>query len=325
MIDQSQQAGFQWGENEATSYWDLTDVFEEGGFAFANNSFNGNFGLVNVHGVPKPAYRAFQLLHELGDELLASTVSSNSASAGNYPSPPGSCESTVGVLASTSNSTVLSVLLYSQATIGAPIAASCTLNVTINAGVASSNSKHAPSPSPSSSSPSLAAPSTTAAASLSAPALLPSLPRVVQGSVRRIDEMHTSPKAMWQKLGMPQWPTAEENARIFDASIMQKEKLPIKCKWKAANLNNGSRSSGSRQAGRTELETLTLTFSISVPANGVVAVQVPLVHAGGGNDVIDAINNRQRADALAEAKARLLQVQAEVAELAGDQAANRGS
>ena len=29
-------------------------VFEEGGFAFANNSFNGNFGLINVHGVPKP-------------------------------------------------------------------------------------------------------------------------------------------------------------------------------------------------------------------------------------------------------------------------------
>ena len=70
VIARSQLAGLQWSSREATSYWDVSDVFEEGGFAFANNSFNGNFGLVNVHGVPKPAYRAFQLLHELGDEIL---------------------------------------------------------------------------------------------------------------------------------------------------------------------------------------------------------------------------------------------------------------
>ena len=65
-ILKSHEANLTWGAREATSYWDVSDVFEEGGFAFANNSFNGNFGLVNVHGVPKPAYRAFQLLHELG-------------------------------------------------------------------------------------------------------------------------------------------------------------------------------------------------------------------------------------------------------------------
>ena len=67
VIRKSQDVGLKWGEREATSYWDISDVFEEGGFAFANNSFNGNFGLVNVHGVPKPAYRAFQLLHEMGE------------------------------------------------------------------------------------------------------------------------------------------------------------------------------------------------------------------------------------------------------------------
>jgi len=26
--------------------------------------------LLNLHGIPKPAYRAFELLHRLGDELL---------------------------------------------------------------------------------------------------------------------------------------------------------------------------------------------------------------------------------------------------------------
>ena len=31
--------------------------------------FHGGFGLLNLHGIPKPIYRAFQLLHGLGDKL----------------------------------------------------------------------------------------------------------------------------------------------------------------------------------------------------------------------------------------------------------------
>lgn len=30
----------------------------------------GGFGLLNLHGIPKPIYRAFQLLHALGAEQL---------------------------------------------------------------------------------------------------------------------------------------------------------------------------------------------------------------------------------------------------------------
>ena len=66
-------------------------------------------GLVNVHGVPKPAYRAFQLLHELGEELATVTMS-----GGGNSTTPTDCASSVGVLASLSNSTTLSVLLFSQ-------------------------------------------------------------------------------------------------------------------------------------------------------------------------------------------------------------------
>ena len=69
------------------------------------------------------AYRAFQLLHELGDELLTATSSGGEVSG---------CNSSVGVLASRSNATTLSVLLFSQAPIGAPIAAVCTANVSIS-------------------------------------------------------------------------------------------------------------------------------------------------------------------------------------------------
>ena len=32
--------------------------------------FHGGFGLLTLHGIPKPTYRAFELLHRLGDERL---------------------------------------------------------------------------------------------------------------------------------------------------------------------------------------------------------------------------------------------------------------
>jgi xylan 1,4-beta-xylosidase len=203
-ILKSNQANLTWGEREATSYWDISDVFEEGGFAFANNSFNGNFGLINVHGIPKPAYRAFQLLHELGDELLPTT-----RSGGGSSNNPTDCAASVGVLASKSNATCLSVLVFSQATVGAPIAAHCIVNLTINT----------------------AAPATTAVGADDTdeqkknPGARPST--TIQGAVRRIDGAHTAPKAAWLTMGMPQWPTPSQNRQIFEASLMQQAKLPI--------------------------------------------------------------------------------------------------
>jgi xylan 1,4-beta-xylosidase len=50
------------------SYWTFSDIFEEN--YFPSVPFRGGFGLLNVHGIAKPAYRAFQLLHELGTEIL---------------------------------------------------------------------------------------------------------------------------------------------------------------------------------------------------------------------------------------------------------------
>ena len=52
------------------SYWAVSDVFEEQFFPVSNESFHGAFGLVNLHGIPKPTYRAYQLLHETGDLRL---------------------------------------------------------------------------------------------------------------------------------------------------------------------------------------------------------------------------------------------------------------
>jgi len=50
------------------SYWTFSDIFEEN--YFPSVPFHGGFGLLNLHGIAKPAYRAFQLVHESGAELL---------------------------------------------------------------------------------------------------------------------------------------------------------------------------------------------------------------------------------------------------------------
>jgi xylan 1,4-beta-xylosidase len=53
---------------EAYSFWTFSDIFEELGFP--SSPFHGGFGLATIHNIPKPTYRAFQLLHGLGSEQL---------------------------------------------------------------------------------------------------------------------------------------------------------------------------------------------------------------------------------------------------------------
>lgn len=53
---------------EGYSFWTFTDIFEEN--YFPSIPFNGGFGLLNLHGIPKPVYRAFELLHRLGTKQL---------------------------------------------------------------------------------------------------------------------------------------------------------------------------------------------------------------------------------------------------------------
>jgi xylan 1,4-beta-xylosidase len=53
---------------EGYSFWTFSDIFEEN--YFPSVPFHGGFGLLNLHGIAKPAYRAFQLLHHVGNELL---------------------------------------------------------------------------------------------------------------------------------------------------------------------------------------------------------------------------------------------------------------
>ncbi|MDF2472784.1 MAG: hypothetical protein K0R21_566 [Anaerocolumna sp.] len=49
------------------SFWTFSDIFEENGQE--SHAFFGGFGLMTQHGIPKAPYRAFELLHELGNEI----------------------------------------------------------------------------------------------------------------------------------------------------------------------------------------------------------------------------------------------------------------
>ena len=50
------------------SWWTFTDLFEENYFPSA--PFHGGFGLLTLHGIAKPSYRAFELLHHVGTDLV---------------------------------------------------------------------------------------------------------------------------------------------------------------------------------------------------------------------------------------------------------------
>lgn len=56
------------GVVDAYSYWTFSDIFAEN--YFPSQPFHGGFGLLNLYGIPKPAYRAFELLHQAGTTLL---------------------------------------------------------------------------------------------------------------------------------------------------------------------------------------------------------------------------------------------------------------
>jgi xylan 1,4-beta-xylosidase len=47
------------------AFWTFSDIFEEN--YLPSLPFHGGFGLLNLHGIPKPSYRTFELLHDLGD------------------------------------------------------------------------------------------------------------------------------------------------------------------------------------------------------------------------------------------------------------------
>jgi xylan 1,4-beta-xylosidase len=56
-------------EADVLSYWCLSDIYDQVGYG--REAFFGGYGLLNLQGLRKPAYHAFQLMHRLGTERVA--------------------------------------------------------------------------------------------------------------------------------------------------------------------------------------------------------------------------------------------------------------
>ncbi len=59
------------GLTTAMSLWTFSDVFEEQGVV--KQPFYGGYGLIAADGIPKAAFNAFRLLHQLGGERISVT------------------------------------------------------------------------------------------------------------------------------------------------------------------------------------------------------------------------------------------------------------
>eukprot|EP00039_Didymoeca_costata_P029987 m.27424 g.27424 ORF g.27424 m.27424 type:complete len:526 (-) comp7894_c0_seq3:160-1737(-) len=68
------------------SYWTFSDVFEEGGLP--DTEFKNIYGSMTIHGIPKPAWRAFQMVNvHAGDTRLTTTLDQNSTTSKDEGSP----------------------------------------------------------------------------------------------------------------------------------------------------------------------------------------------------------------------------------------------
>jgi len=61
------------GLTDLFSWWTFTDIFEEPGQYSQPFFRNEGWGLLNNYGIPKPSYRAFQLLHQTGNRRFQVT------------------------------------------------------------------------------------------------------------------------------------------------------------------------------------------------------------------------------------------------------------
>ena len=63
---------------DSFAFWTVSDIFNE--FPYPRSTLVGGFGLLNMHGLPKPGYHAYTLLHRLGEgEMSIALAPSDSA------------------------------------------------------------------------------------------------------------------------------------------------------------------------------------------------------------------------------------------------------
>ena len=92
-----------YGYVDVYSFWTFSDLFEEHGQV--RGEFRGGFGLQTIHGIPKPTYRALELMHQLGCEQF----------------PKVEEQGTTGIFATSGKDGEICIIAYNQEMLGKPI------------------------------------------------------------------------------------------------------------------------------------------------------------------------------------------------------------
>ncbi|MCP4761980.1 MAG: beta-xylosidase, partial [archaeon] len=79
------------------SFWTFSDIFEE--LNFFSEPFNGSFGMLTIHGIPKPSFWGFKMLSKLGDERI---------------DLPTTCDSPTLEMVATKKENSIQILLYNH-------------------------------------------------------------------------------------------------------------------------------------------------------------------------------------------------------------------
>ena len=206
---------------EMASWWTFSDLLDEGWLT--GTPFYGGFGLLTTQGVAKPAYRAFELLSKAGERRLEGVTVTDPAP--DYPSVQS--HSTVSVIATVEGSS-------SSSSSSSPLAsASRGLQLFVTNFAPMAGATGAPwTPRARNVSLTLRFPPTNATGS-SKKALrghrqgeecVP--PRSAQ--LQRIDDQVTAPRAAWEAMGRPPYPSKQQLAALDAASQMPQESVPLR-------------------------------------------------------------------------------------------------
>lgn len=184
----------------------MSDVFTEQGLAAKNISFCGNWGLLNIFGVRKPVFRAFQALHDGGSTRAKIAVTSSSSSVDSLYSVAllggsgGSSHSKAAGTSSNSEGQFLTVVLANHACphdCARPpdLNISFTIHGSADVGAGGGGS------------------SMLVLGDVDAGAV----------TVQRINATSANPKATWEALGAPDYPNPRQIAAIHAASVPSTE------------------------------------------------------------------------------------------------------
>jgi xylan 1,4-beta-xylosidase len=173
---------------DTLSYWTFSDIFEEQGFS--SQPWQQGFGIQTIYGVPKPVYRAFQMMAQ----LPAAAAQVNSTAPGVVYRPGSATVGTVDVMVATSRAGSLvsvTALLNNFNTYGNNVSAQ-TVSVTF--------------------------------ANLSAAAGVP-LP--TSATLELIDATHANARPVWEAAGSPLYPSPAEVAAELAASQLVQQSLAL--------------------------------------------------------------------------------------------------